>query len=314
MDSSFGTRLREQRERQNVSLRAIADQTKIKISLLEDLERDDVSHWPSGIYRRSYFRVYAQAIGLDPDSSVREFLERHPDPNDDQFPSATIGDATVGGRPPTRLRYLIDSAVGAMQPVLKPTTAWSTAQAGVVTPWLRDARNDGQSKHAASIAPPILGADKDVDFTAVAQLCTRLSRVANADELALVLEEVTAAVDAVGVILWTWDPNARALVGALSNGYSDEVLRQLPRVAEDSEAAIAAAFREGTTLVVPGTDAATGAVVAPLTTPAGCTGVLAIELPSGVEQREDVRAASTILAAQIATLVESPALTKTISA
>jgi hypothetical protein len=42
--------------------------------------------------------------------------------------------------------------------------------------------------------------------------------------------------------------------------------------------------------------------------------VLAIELPSGVEQHEDVRAASTILAAQIAALVESPALTKTISA
>jgi hypothetical protein len=215
--------------------------------------------------------------------------------------------------------------------VLKPTTAWSTAQAGVVTPWLRDARHDVPDlKHAPSIAPPNLGADKDadvaldnsvaqlglftVDFTAVAQLCTRLSRVANADELALVLEEVTAVVDAVGVILWTWDPNARALVGALSNGYSDEVLRQLPRVVEDSEAAIAAAFREGTTLVVPGTDAATGAVVAPLTTPTGCTGVLAIELPSGVEQHEDVRAASTILAAQIAALVESPALTKTISA
>ena len=79
MDPSFGARLRSERERQQIALRTIADRTKIKLSLLEALERDDVSQWPRGIFRRSHVRAYALAIGLDPDAVVREFLEIHPD-------------------------------------------------------------------------------------------------------------------------------------------------------------------------------------------------------------------------------------------
>ena len=61
-------------------LRSIAEGTKISVSLLEGLERDDVSRWPSGIFRKSFVRAYAEAIGLDPDPVVREFVERYPDP------------------------------------------------------------------------------------------------------------------------------------------------------------------------------------------------------------------------------------------
>ena len=82
MHESFGARLRRYREEQHVALHTIADQTKIKLSLLEDLERDDVSSWPNGIFRRSFIRAYALALNLDPDSLVREFCEVHPAPAD----------------------------------------------------------------------------------------------------------------------------------------------------------------------------------------------------------------------------------------
>src|SRR5687768_13033917 len=82
MPDSFGARLRQRREERQIDLIAISEQTKIKLALLESLERDDVSHWPSGIFRRAYIRAYAQMIGLDPDVVVREFLEVHPDPGD----------------------------------------------------------------------------------------------------------------------------------------------------------------------------------------------------------------------------------------
>ena len=65
MDPSFGARLRSERERQQIALRTIADRTKIKLSLLDALERDDVSQWPRGIFRCSHVRAYALAIGLD---------------------------------------------------------------------------------------------------------------------------------------------------------------------------------------------------------------------------------------------------------
>jgi transcriptional regulator with XRE-family HTH domain len=67
------------RERLGISLDAIAASTKIKRSLLADLERDDVSKWPRGIYRRAFVREYAAAIGLPAEVVVAEFLELFPE-------------------------------------------------------------------------------------------------------------------------------------------------------------------------------------------------------------------------------------------
>ncbi len=65
MPESFGARLRQRRERQQIALTSIAEQTKISLSLLEALERDDVSHWPAGIFRRAFIRTRrpARAVG-----------------------------------------------------------------------------------------------------------------------------------------------------------------------------------------------------------------------------------------------------------
>jgi cytoskeletal protein RodZ len=77
---TFGPRLRQERERRQISLASIASNTKISQSLLEGLERDDVRRWPSGIFRRAFVRSYANAIGMDADDIWREFAERFPDP------------------------------------------------------------------------------------------------------------------------------------------------------------------------------------------------------------------------------------------
>jgi transcriptional regulator with XRE-family HTH domain len=89
MTDSFGARLRRERERQQIALADIADRTKIKASLFEQIERDDASHWPAGIFRRSFMRSYAEALGLDADATVREFLERFPDPAASSEPAKT---------------------------------------------------------------------------------------------------------------------------------------------------------------------------------------------------------------------------------
>ena len=80
MSQSFGGRLRYERERRQIALQSIAESTKIGVPLLEGLERDDVSRWPTGIFRKSFIRLYAEAIGLDADAIVSEFVERYPDP------------------------------------------------------------------------------------------------------------------------------------------------------------------------------------------------------------------------------------------
>jgi transcriptional regulator with XRE-family HTH domain len=82
VDAGFGRRLRMERERRRITLASIAENTKIGLSLLQGLERDDISRWPSGIFRRSFIRAYAQAIGLDADATAREFFERYPEPSE----------------------------------------------------------------------------------------------------------------------------------------------------------------------------------------------------------------------------------------
>jgi cytoskeletal protein RodZ len=101
MLESFGARLRQRREEQGIALGTIAEQTKIKVSLLEALERDDVSHWPSGIFRRAFIRAYAESIGLNPDIVVVEFLELYPDPIEEfatAWPSQRAGPIPTGSR------------------------------------------------------------------------------------------------------------------------------------------------------------------------------------------------------------------------
>src|SRR5436190_22613361 len=82
MTDSFGARLRRERERRNIDVVDVAARTKVKACLFEALERDDVSQWPAGVFRRSFIRGYAEAIGLDPKATLREFLEHYHDPAD----------------------------------------------------------------------------------------------------------------------------------------------------------------------------------------------------------------------------------------
>ena len=71
---AFGDRARRQRERKGVTLEAIAQLTKVPKSLFEGIERGDCSRWPASVYSRAYIKAYAQAIGLDPDEAVEDFM------------------------------------------------------------------------------------------------------------------------------------------------------------------------------------------------------------------------------------------------
>lgn len=75
MTESLGFRLKGAREASGVTLRDIAAKTKISVSVLEALERDDFSRLPGGIFSRAFVRSYAIAVGLDPDKTVQEFLD-----------------------------------------------------------------------------------------------------------------------------------------------------------------------------------------------------------------------------------------------
>ena len=74
----FGGRLRRLREERSITLRSIADTTKISILTLEALERNDITRMPGGIFSRAVVRAYAQQVGVDPETTVQEFLALFP--------------------------------------------------------------------------------------------------------------------------------------------------------------------------------------------------------------------------------------------
>ena len=85
----FGTNLREARERKGISLRQIADATKISVRVLAALEQNDISDLPGGIFTRAFVRAYAVEAGLNPDETVDDFVR--------QFPH----DSVTAGHPPS---------------------------------------------------------------------------------------------------------------------------------------------------------------------------------------------------------------------
>ena len=106
--SEFCARLKCERERRATPLGVIAETTKVNASLLEALERGDVSRWPKGIYRRSFFRDYVTAIGLPADQHVAEFIELFPDVDDAPLVMRSNGRGHRTPTDPLRLTFAED--------------------------------------------------------------------------------------------------------------------------------------------------------------------------------------------------------------
>lgn len=98
-DTSLGSWLRREREQRGITIRTIADQTKVAAPLLEGLEAGDLSRWPGGIYRRAFVKAYASALGLDPDDIVRRFEKEHPPADAEPGPIVPAADDSPAAQP-----------------------------------------------------------------------------------------------------------------------------------------------------------------------------------------------------------------------
>ena len=175
MDLTFGARLRSQRESQHLALAAIAEETKINLALLEGLERDDLSRWPGGLFRRAYVRIYAQKIGLDPERVVREFSELYPDPVAAASPVEALAQNSEGKRPKTRIGLMIAGLAG-LRPQRREVQRRDVQ--GVVTPetFAMEERRSGvpgdQDEPPVSVPEPIVETPAlvELDLGALAEI------------------------------------------------------------------------------------------------------------------------------------------------
>lgn len=158
---------------------------------------------------------------------------------------------------------------------------------------------------AAPSSPPAPPAPA-VNIGAVATLCNDLARVADTRALPALLERAASVLDATGVIVWIADPDGRELAPILVHGYSSQLATRLGTIARDATNLTASAYRTGLLQTVKADAISSGAIAVPLVAATGCVGVMAAEVKNGGEQQEDLLAAATIVAAQLATLAGPP--------
>ncbi|MCC7125128.1 MAG: DUF4115 domain-containing protein [Acidobacteria bacterium] len=91
-------RVREAREARGLSHRQIADATKLSVRVVMALENGRHGDLPSGIYRRSIVRAVAHEVGLNPEATLRAFLEEVPD----DLPAPGQVSVTVAATPARR--------------------------------------------------------------------------------------------------------------------------------------------------------------------------------------------------------------------
>ena len=300
MAESFGARMRRRREEQHIALAAIAEKTKIKQSLLDALERDDISHWPTGIFRRAFIRAYAHAIGLDPDTVVKEFFEVFPETVDVVTTEAlaAAADAARGNGPTTRFR----SFLGSFSRRRRNASPDDGRDDAITSPAYEPPRTE--SPNAIDDVRRVDVPTADPDFLAIADLCTKFARVEQASDVRPLLHEAALIVNAVGIVVWVWDSQSEELRPAMASEYSEALLAHLPNVRRDDDNVTAVAFRSGQTCAIDGDGRS--ALAIPLLVPGGCAGVLAFEL-TGVAPTDPVRAAATIVAAQLSQLIDGDA-------
>jgi cytoskeleton protein RodZ len=73
--SSFGETLKRERELRQISLREIAEATKINLRYLDALEKNEFRHLPGGVFNKGFIRAFSQYIGIDAEGMVESYLE-----------------------------------------------------------------------------------------------------------------------------------------------------------------------------------------------------------------------------------------------
>jgi cytoskeleton protein RodZ len=80
--TDIGGRLRRAREQRGLSLHDAAHLTKLSMSVLQAIERNDFPSLPGGMFRKAYLRTLAVEVGLDPNEIAADYCARFEPPDE----------------------------------------------------------------------------------------------------------------------------------------------------------------------------------------------------------------------------------------
>jgi cytoskeletal protein RodZ len=109
----FCDELRWERERRQVSIETICEETKVASRHLHALEAGEYGALPGGVFRKGIVRSYLAALGLDEESwferfeaSLQESGAASPEGNDWTEFAENVRRNRVGSESPTSLRWI----------------------------------------------------------------------------------------------------------------------------------------------------------------------------------------------------------------
>jgi transcriptional regulator with XRE-family HTH domain len=135
---SFGENLQRERELRGVSLREIADETKISLRFLQALEDGRLDVLPGGLFPRAFVKQYAAFLGLDADKAAADFVAAHGEP------------------PPVRKAY--PGPAHRFHITLGQAFLAAVAVLAVALTFFRHAGEDGRDSRAEPTPPPVAAA------------------------------------------------------------------------------------------------------------------------------------------------------------
>ena len=165
-------------------------------------------------------------------------------------------------------------------------------------------RTDSVPGAGASRLPSAPVAASRLDLSPVAAVCSELARLSTGAALASILDRVGPALGAKGVVVWLVDADRTTLHAVASWGYDARVVERFPSVPVADDNPTSRAFTSSAPAVPHGRATQAASAALPIVGPGGAAGVLSVELTTRGEASADAVAAASIVAAQLATLLE----------
>lgn len=141
-----------------------------------------------------------------------------------------------------------------------------------------------------------------VDLTPLAAACEALARISDGAKLPGVLDAVRPTLGARGLAVWLAE--GASLRIAASSGYDPRIVERFPVLGATDDTPTSQAFAKVAPVRTPPRTTQPAAVAVPIVGARGTTGVLSFEMANGRDASTEVVAAATIVAAQLASLLE----------
>jgi transcriptional regulator with XRE-family HTH domain len=153
--TDIGGELRGARERLNLSLPELSRRTKIGMSVLQAIERNDWNLVPGGLYVRGFLRAYAQEVGCNPEDIVNRYRAEY-----DSSSAETAADQSIAALqsacPPGQLHSSeIDALILTLGGALYLFLGWNSGRATASNNRNAPARVESDAGSAAPTEPSV---------------------------------------------------------------------------------------------------------------------------------------------------------------